>query len=210
MQGQEFFSRLWSDLNRYGSWQGEFWNRHRNGQLYRQSLSITSVRDEQGDPMHYIAVIRDVTREYKQQGAVRHQAQHDYLTGLPNRSLLVERLEQALNQASRKGSTLALLFLDLNRFKPINDQYGHLAGDGILQALSQRLREAMRATDTVARFGGDEFVVLVPELESRDGVLTLACKLRELVDAPLRLGGSAAADRRQHRHRTVSRPWPLR
>lgn len=184
VQGQEFFSRLWSDLSRYGSWQGEFWNRHRNGQLYRQSLSITSVRNEQGDPVHYIAVIRDVTREYKEQEAVRHQAQHDYLTGLPNRSLLVERLEQALNQASRKGSILALLFLDLNRFKPINDQYGHLAGDGILQALSQRLREAKRATDTVARFGGDEFVVLVPELESRDGVLTLASKLRELVDAP--------------------------
>ena len=189
VQGQEFFARLWSDLSRYGSWQGEFWNRHRNGQLYRQSLSITSVRDEKGDPRHYIGVIRDVTREYKEQEEVRHQAQHDYLTGLPNRSLLVERLEQALKQATRKGASLALLFLDLNRFKPINDQYGHLAGDGILQALGQRLREAMRATDTVARFGGDEFVVLVPDLESQDGVLTLASKLRELVDTPFHWEG---------------------
>lgn len=189
VQGQEFFARLWSDLSRYGSWQGEFWNRHRNGQLYRQSLSITAVRDEKGDPRHYIGVIRDVTREYKEQEQVRHQAQHDYLTGLPNRSLLVERLEQALNQATRKGSSLALLFLDLNRFKPINDHYGHLAGDGILQALGQRLREAMRASDTVARFGGDEFVVLVPELESRDGVLSLARKLQDLVDAPFHWEG---------------------
>lgn len=184
VQGPEFFAGLLSDLNRYGSWQGEFWNRHRNGQLYRQSLSITSVRNEQGEPMHYIGVIRDVTREYKEQEQVRHQAQHDYLTGLPNRSLLVERLEQALNQAKRNGRSLALLFLDLNRFKPINDEHGHLAGDGILQALGQRLREAMRTTDTVARFGGDEFVVLTPEIEGRDGVLNLARKLRALVDEP--------------------------
>lgn len=182
VQGSDFFSRLWSDLNRYGSWQGEFWNRHRNGQLYRQFLSITSVRNEKGETTNYIGVFRDVTREFKEQEQVRHQAQHDYLTGLPNRSLLVERLEQALRQAERKGRNLALLFLDLNRFKPINDQYGHLAGDEILQVLGQRLRDGMRASDTVARFGGDEFVVLAPEVENEQGVLTLAAKLREIVD----------------------------
>ena len=189
VQGPEFFGRLWSDLVRYGSWQGEFWNRHRNGQLYRQSLSISSVRNDQGDTTHYIGVIRDVTREYKEQEQVRHQAQHDYLTGLPNRALLVERLEQALKHAERKGRSLALLFLDLNRFKPINDQYGHLAGDWILQALGQRLQESMRASDTVARFGGDEFVVLAPEIDSHQGVLALATKLRDLVDEPFQWEG---------------------
>lgn len=189
VQGPEFFGRLWSDLVRYGSWQGEFWNRHRNGQLYRQSLSISSVRNTQGDTTHYIGVIRDVTREYKEQEQVRHQAQHDYLTGLPNRALLVERLEQALKQAERKGRSLALLFLDLNRFKPINDAFGHLAGDAILRALGQRLQEAMRASDTVARFGGDEFVVLTPEIDSHQGVLTLATKLRDLVDQPFQWEG---------------------
>lgn len=185
VQGTDFFSRLWNDLNRYGSWQGEFWNRHRNGQLYRQFLSITSVRNEHGDTTNFIGVIRDVTREFKEQEQVRHQAQHDYLTGLPNRSLLVERLEQSLRQAERQGRQLALLFLDLNRFKPINDQYGHLAGDEILQVLGQRLRDGMRASDTVARFGGDEFVVLAPEVENQQGVLALAAKLREIVDQPI-------------------------
>lgn len=189
VQGTDFFSRLWSDLNRYGSWQGEFWNRHRNGQLYRQFLSITSVRNDQGVTTNYIGVFRDVTNEFKEQEQVRHQAQHDYLTGLPNRALLVERLEQALQQAERNVRILALLFLDLNRFKPINDVYGHLAGDAILQDLGQRLQQAMRASDTVARFGGDEFVVLTPELENKEGVLVLAHKLRGIVDEPFDWNG---------------------
>lgn len=189
VQGPEAFARLWRDLARHGSWQGEFWNRHRNGQLYRQSLSITAVRNSQGEASHYIAVIRDVTQEYKEQEAVRHQAQHDYLTGLPNRALLVERLTQALNQAQRSGRSLALLFLDLNRFKPINDVHGHLAGDMVLQTLAQRLRDGLRSVDTVARFGGDEFVVLSPDIEHLDGALTLAAKLQAVVDQPFSWNG---------------------
>lgn len=130
-------------------------------------------------------MIRDVTREFKEQEQVRHQAQHDDLAGLPNRSLLVERLEQSLRQAERQGRQLALLFLNLNRFKPSNDQYGHLAGDEILQVLGQRLRDGMRASDRVARFGGDEFVVLAPEGENQHGVLSMAAMLRQIVDQPI-------------------------
>lgn len=189
VQGPQSFTRLWADLMHYGYWQGEFWNRHRNGQVYRQSLSISSMRNEHGDITSYIGVIRDVTREHKEQEQVRYQAQHDQLTGLPNRTLLVERLDQALKRAERKGHSLALFFLDLNRFKPINDQYGHLAGDFILQTLGQRLLETMRASDTVARFGGDEFVVLAPEIEGHEGAITLATKLRDLVNAPFQWEG---------------------
>lgn len=148
-------------VEQQGSWQGEIWLRKNNGEESPQWLALNTVRDEQGVPTHIIALFVDIAERMAQEDKIRHLAHHDALTGLPNRLLFDERLHMSLEQADRHHERVALLYIDLDRFKNINDSLGHHVGDGLLQSVAQRLIEAVRGGDTVCRQGGDEFVLIL-------------------------------------------------
>jgi diguanylate cyclase (GGDEF)-like protein len=148
-----------------GSWQGEFTLRKKNGEFTPHWLVLNTVRDEQGEASHVIALLVDISERKAQEEKIRHLAHHDALTGLPNRLLFDERLRMSLQQAERHQERVALLYIDLDRFKNINDSLGHHVGDGLLQSVAGRLTEAVRAGDTVCRQGGDEFVVILNAVE---------------------------------------------
>jgi len=178
-----FFAAMWHDLRVTGRWDGEVWNRRKDGESYVQHLAIAAVRDPKGELTHYIGHFTDITVRKRHQESLERLAHHDPLTGLPNRALLADRLDQALGRAARSGTTLAVGFLDLDHFKAVNDQLGHAAGDAVLVATAERLRGALRSADTVARLGGDEFVVLMVDLTSPDEADLLAERLLQAVAA---------------------------
>ncbi len=159
-----FYQNMWEAIEATGHWQGEIWDRHKSGATYPCRLVVNSVRDTHGEISNYIAIYSDITERKQVDAQIRHLAQHDALTGLPNRLLLQDRVDQALLQSARYSLQVALLFIDLDRFKVINDTLGHAVGDELLDAVGQRLRGCVRAMDTVARQGGDEFVIVVPEI----------------------------------------------
>lgn len=160
-QDQPFYEEMWKTIMETGYWQGELWNRRKSGELYPSLTSISAVHDTQGRVSKYISVSTDIT-EYKQaEDRIRYLAYYDPLTELPNRTLLRDRAEQTLSKASREHSEVALLFLDLDHFKTINDTLGHLSGDTLLQEATQRILSALRHTDTVGRLGGDEFLIVL-------------------------------------------------
>jgi diguanylate cyclase (GGDEF)-like protein/PAS domain S-box-containing protein len=164
-QGPEFYAQMWQALAEQGHWQGEISNRRKDGAVYVEMLTITSVHDAAGNLSHYLGIFSDVTALKEQQQRLEHMAHYDALTQLPNRILLADRLQLALIQAGRKHDLLAVAFLDLDEFKPVNDRLGHEAGDRLLIEVAQRLKHCVRAGDTVARLGGDEFVLLLVGLE---------------------------------------------
>ncbi len=161
----QFYQALWEDLLREDHWNGDLWNRHKDGHLYAQRVAMSVVRDSYGEITNFTAVFSDVTDEKRKNDEIRHQAHYDALTGLANRSLMWERLLFYFSRGPEEG--LALLFIDLDGFKPVNDRYGHPVGDRLLQIVAERLKKTVRHSDTVARIGGDEFVVIVHERESR-------------------------------------------
>lgn len=161
IQGAEFYAGMWKSLNATGQWQGELWNRHKQGQLYAIRLNISAITDENGVVTNYLGILADITARKHQQTLLEQCANHDALTGLPNRLLLADRISQARAQARRSHSSLAICYLDLDGFKPINDRMGHAAGDHVLIQVARRLGEAVREGDTVARVGGDEFILLL-------------------------------------------------
>lgn len=165
-QDSAFYAQMWEAISREGSWEGEVYNRRKSGEFYVVWLSITVVTDAYATPTHYVGISRDITDLKEASARTHYLANYDVLTGLANRSLLHERLLQALSMARRTGSGLALLFLDLDGFKPVNDQLGHAAGDELLQQIGARLQSCMREADTVARLGGDEFVMVLPMADS--------------------------------------------
>lgn len=159
---QAFYEAMWRSIAQDGGWHGEIWNRNKYGEVYPELLSISAVRDGMsGELTNYVAVFADIRRLKAQERQLTKMAYYDALTELPNRALLVDRLEQATAQAPRSGSLLAVCYLDLDGFKPINDKWGHEAGDHVLVEIARRLRLALRGGDTVARLGGDEFVLLL-------------------------------------------------
>lgn len=178
-----FYARLWQQVQERGHWHGEIWNRLRDGEIRRHELSITSVRDHDLRISHFVGMLQDVTERFQAQELIRHRSLHDELTGLPARALLQERLNAALAQAELQAGHVGLLFLDLNGFKPVNDQHGHAAGDRVLRLVAQRLRAAIQTQDLVARLGGDEFVVLVPRAGGLDELLAFAHKIQALIVA---------------------------
>ncbi len=166
----DYESAFFQDGNICGAWQGEYWLNKKNGEQSPQWLVINTVRDERGEFSNTIALFVDITERKAQEEKIRHLAHHDALTGLPNRLLFDERLKMSLQQADRHVERVALLFIDLDRFKFINDSLGHHVGDGLLQSISQRLVEAVRVGDTVSRLGGDEFVVILNIVEDAQEV----------------------------------------
>ena len=189
-QDEAFYREFWQALNEQGEWRGEMWNRRKDGATYVEWLTVSAVRNRQGVVEHYVGLFSDITERKKQEEIITFQAFHDALTGLPNRILFLDRLEQMLVQGKRSGArTAAVMFLDLDRFKQINDTLGHEAGDECLKEVARRLRQCVRASDTVARMGGDEFTILLPEIAEKGDVRTVGQKILDAMKTPLTLAG---------------------
>lgn len=159
-----FYAKLWKSVRRQGGWQGEIWNRRKNGEVFPEWLTISTVSNDKGEATHYVATISDITERKAAEQEIHQLAFFDPLTGLPNRRLLMDRLEVAMKDSYRSGQLAALLFIDLDHFQQINDILGHYLGDQLLQALSRRFDGVLRDTDTLSRLGGDEFALLLHDL----------------------------------------------
>lgn len=188
-----FFAEMWHRLDACGHWQGEIWDRRKSGEIYPKWLGISAVRDNADKLTHYVAIFSDISERKAALQKIEHLANHDALTSLPNRLLLSDRVEQALASADRRQRRIALLFLDLDRFKTINDSLGHPAGDALLREITRRLLGSVRETDTVSRLGGDEFVVLVTDLGDDETVAMVAQKILEVAQQPFCTEGHTLA-----------------
>ncbi len=188
-QSPEFYRGLWGTILSGRAWQGELVERRRDGTLWTASQVITPLLDGSGRVTHFVAIQHDVTASTLEREEIQRLAYHDSLTGLPNRVSFLESLDAAIARGAAEGRLLALLFLDLDDFKPINDALGHAAGDELLVAVAERLRAAVRKTDAVARLGGDEFAVLLSDVEHPDTAGALAGKLVDRIGQPYMLSG---------------------
>jgi len=180
----DFYRKLWEELHEKGRWQNEIWNRTKSGDIRRHDVSISTVRDKDLKPVFYVAIYQDITQKHAAQEEILYQATHDPLTGLANRTLLIQDLEHGLAMARRYNHNLALLFMDLNGFKAVNDDYGHATGDALIRAVADRLRLLTRDVDTLCRQGGDEFVLLIPEAPSLADLTALAQRIWDAVQKP--------------------------
>ncbi|ADE11632.1 diguanylate cyclase/phosphodiesterase with PAS/PAC sensor(s) [Sideroxydans lithotrophicus ES-1] len=184
----EFYRAMWDDINQHGYWQGEIWDKHKSGRIYPKWMSITAVRDEHGKVVNYISIARDTTEQTEAEKNIHFLAYYDVLTGLPNRTLLRDRLGQMIAVAHRDKHQFSLIFLDLDRFKYINDSMGHSVGDRLLQSVALRIQDCVREGDTVARLGGDEFIVLLREA-GESAASVVAQKLLIALATPYDLDG---------------------
>lgn len=186
-QSQEFYQDLWESLIEHGSWEGEMWNRHKNGRIYPEWLTIRAVYGDEGIIQHYISTFSDITDRKFTEDQLEDLAYFDPLTGLVNRRMFEDRLAQAVGIAKRSRKCCALLLIDLDDFKQINDTFGHGAGDRVLLAVAARIVGVMRDTDTIARLGGDEFIVLCPEISDKVDCGIVARRLMPAIREPIRL-----------------------
>ena len=186
---EAFYRKLWAEIETTGYWEGELWDRRKNGEAYPSWQSISAVLDESGEVTHYVSVFSDITPIKEHQRDLDFLAHHDPLTRLPNRLMFNDRLAHALQRCLRDGAQLALLFMDLDDFKKINDVYGHGVGDRLLQTLAERLKALLRKEDTIARLGGDEFLILLESNESYDGVEQVAKKIMHAISSPMSRDG---------------------
>jgi diguanylate cyclase (GGDEF)-like protein/PAS domain S-box-containing protein len=191
---RDFYTAMWKTIHDDGVWQGELTSRRRNGELFTERLLISAVHDEKGEVVHYVGTFSDITEEQQAKAQAKHLTYFDVLTELPNRSLLEDRVKHVLAANRRGGELGALLMLDLDHFKKINDSHGHLAGDAVLVEVAQRMRLMIGEGDTLARFSGDKFVVLIEDLEgdplqAAHRAAALAEKLRSGVSRPFRVAG---------------------
>ncbi len=183
----DFYRRMWQTLLEQGHWQGEIWNKRKNGELYPQWLSITAIRAEDGRITQYASIFSDITERKQQEEKIHQLAYMDELTGLANRRMFFDRLQLALANAHRHQHTLAVMFLDLDLFKRINDTLGHLAGDQALKEVARRLQATVREGESVARIGGDEFTILIPEVSGVKSLEALARRLISQFERPVQL-----------------------
>ncbi len=190
---QAFFKNMWDALNASGSWQGEIWDRRKSGEIYPKWLTINTAFDAAGKPFRRVALFSDITEQKKSEQLIWQQANFDILTGLPNRRMFHDRLEQELKKAHRSQRHLALLFIDLDGFKEVNDTLGHGQGDLLLVEAARRMQSCVRESDTVARLGGDEFIVILAELEDTQGIDRIAQNILETLAAPCSLAEGGAA-----------------
>ena len=186
----EFFTALWHDLETKGHWYGEIWDQRKNGEAFAALVSISAVCDTRHRIQNYVVLFSDITRIKDHQRQLEHAAHYDALTLLPNRALLADRLGQAMSQCQRRGTSLAVIYVDLDGFKAVNDQYGHDAGDQLLIELSGRMLETLRDGDTLARMGGDEFVAVVTDLTDLEDCRPILTRLRTAAAHPVPIGTS--------------------
>ncbi|MDD1609366.1 MAG: PAS domain S-box protein [Methylococcaceae bacterium] len=173
-QDDSFYAELWDCIFDVGAWQGEIWTQRKNGDLYLAWLMVTPVKDKQGNITHYVTALTDITVRKEAEEQIKQFAFYDSLTRLPNRRKLLERLDHCIAAGMREKSQFAVLMLDLDRFKAVNDNFGHLAGDELLQHVAERISKRLRSTDMVARLGGDEFVVLLNDISHKEDAARVA------------------------------------
>jgi diguanylate cyclase (GGDEF)-like protein/PAS domain S-box-containing protein len=186
-----FYEQMWEAIRGVGYWEGEVWNRRKSGETYPETLKITAVRDADQAIIGFVSVFSDITELRAKEERLRHLAYHDQLTGLYNRNAFLQIFEHALHRAQDRQVRLALLYLDIDRFKRINDTLGHVVGDGLLKEVARRIRAALRVQDEVARLGGDEFVILIEDIDEQAATARLAHSLLEAIRAPLEVEGKS-------------------
>jgi len=190
-QDSEFYANMWETINGQGYWQGEIWNRTKEGELYAELLSISTILDEVGKVLHYVGIFSDITHSKRQQETLKQMAHYDLLTQLPNRVLLTDRFLQALAHSKRKKNMLAVCFLDLDNFKPVNDLYGHEVGDQLLIEVAKRIKSNIREEDTASRQGGDEFVLLLGDIQSFSECEYMLKRIIEALAQPFFIDGKS-------------------
>jgi diguanylate cyclase (GGDEF)-like protein/PAS domain S-box-containing protein len=183
-----FFAAMWQSLINEDFWAGEIWNRRKNGEIYAEMLTISTVRDADGQILNHVSLFTDITELKLYQKQLEYIAHSDMLTGLPNRVLLADRLHQAMSQCLRRDNSLAVIYLDLDGFKAINDGYGHDVGDQLLINISQRMKDVLRECDTLARIGGDEFVAVLADLDKPHDCEPVLARLLQAAADPVKLG----------------------
>ena len=184
----EFYQTAWQALREHDYWHGELWCRRKNGSQFAALLTISAVPDMRGNIEHYAAMFSDITALKENQQQLERVAHYDLLTGLPNRLLFGDRLKQAIRQTRRRGMHLAVVFIDLDGFKKVNDQHGHGVGDKLLSVLSRRMTQVLREGDTLARLGGDEFVAILVDLPDISISVPILDRLIEVAAQPVPIG----------------------
>lgn len=188
-QNSEFYSKMWKELIRDGQWDGELSNKRKNGEIYIEWLSIRAIYNHDGTIKMYVATFSDITEKKRADEIIWKQANYDLLTNLPNRRLFDDRLKHEIKIANRSKKLLALLFIDLDLFKEVNDTFGHETGDKLLIKVTKRINKTLRATDTVARMGGDEFTVILPQMDDEKNIAKVAQLILEKLSMPFEING---------------------
>lgn len=186
---KNFYAAMWNSINNFGHWHGEIWNRRKTGEIFPEWLAISAVNDAAGNTTHYIGIFSDISERKIAEEQIRHLSSHDVLTGLPNRMLLKDRLENAIAFAARARCKVALLSLDLDQFKMLNDSLGHAAGDELLRCVTSQLKNCVRDTDTLCRSGGDEFFIALANMPDTDSISALVDEILEQISKPFVLEG---------------------
>lgn len=189
--GKEFYDNMWHDLIETGHWSGEIWNRARDGRIFAEMLTISAVRGKSGNIERYVALFSDITASKEHEQTLRRIAHYDILTGLPNRALLRDRLHHAMAQTARRGNVLAVVCIDLDEFKIVNDRHGHAAGDELLTTVAHRMKLALRDFDTLSRLGGDEFIAVLLNLDNPDQCLPTVKQILNAASQPISIGKSS-------------------
>lgn len=188
-----FYEAMWQSIRVFGNWRGEIWNRRKNGEVFPEWLTISAVHDPAGQTTHYIGIFSDISKLKTAEAQIHFLSSHDVLTGLPNLVLFKDRLDTAVAFAARQRSKVALLNLDLDNFKLLNDSLGHAAGDALLRGVSERLRECVRDTDSISRQGGDEFLIALTNVQDADAIGRVLLEILEQVAEPVVLDGRAVS-----------------
>ncbi len=188
-QDKQFYETMWHEVAANGYWSGEIWNKRKSGEIFPERLTLSSVKNEAGETIRFIALFSDISNIKTHQQQLEHLAHHDALTGLPNRILLNDRLEMALAKSNRSAEKLAVCFMDLDGFKPVNDNFGHDAGDALLVEVAQRMLEISRSTDTIARLGGDEFVLIFTDISGKAECQQMLTRVMNAINLPFDIGG---------------------
>ncbi|MDA8522727.1 putative bifunctional diguanylate cyclase/phosphodiesterase [Acidovorax sp. NCPPB 4044] len=184
--GRAFYEAMWRELGRTGHWQGEIWNRRKNGEVFPERMSLSSVRSAQGDVTHYVCLFTDISQEHEQRRRLEVMAHTDPLTGLPNRTFFAQQLDEAMTDARAQGEPLAVLLVNLDRFKDVNDSYGHAVGDEVLRHIAARVQGALRPGDLAGRLAGDEIGVIARRVEGASGAVAIARGLLAALAEPWR------------------------
>lgn len=188
---RQFYREMWDNLSFHGTWQGEVWNRRKDGSIYPQQMTITELGDpDDGGEGYYASMVHDLTKVKHNEEELMNRAYHDALTKLPNRHLFMDRLEQVVNRAGRKRSKFAVMFIDVDNFKNINDSLGHHIGDILLKEISRRLVHCARDVDTVSRIGGDEFTIILEAVEREEEIGIVASRIQKRMAEPYSLDGN--------------------
>lgn len=188
IQSKHFYIKMWERIHTIGFWQGEIWNKRKNGEIYAEWLSISTLRDDEGHITNYLGMFTDITERKQSEEHLKHLAHYDTLTGLPNRTLLKELVDEATTRAARQNHKLAVFFIDLDRFKNVNDSLGHNIGDKLLQQVAGRLSSVLSENDIVSRLGGDEFIVILQDRHEPEVAMSIADQLISHIKKPFLVG----------------------